>query len=244
MRFFLLTLFSLISLTVGAAPLPASMPGNFTVTYTLHGKGMKLGEMKRDFSRLVNGDYRFFSESKTTGFISLFRDDHIIEESIWQFDKGGIKPLTYTYEHTGGKKERQVRVLFDHSTRKIRNQLADDSWEMPLEDNVLDKLLYQLVIMSDLKKQEADLTYTIADGGHIKQYKMELLGEEFIDTPLGKIRSLKLRRHKPNSKRSTTLWCAPAMHYLPIRVEYQEKDGEITTAEIKKVSGLGDMFDQ
>lgn len=239
MRFFLLSLFCLNSLLCGAAPLPPSMPDSFTALYTLHGKGMKLGEMERSFSQLQDGRYRFLSESKTTGFISFFRDDHIIEESIWRFDEEGFKPQTYSYDHTGGKKERHVRVVFDYETSSISNQLADNSWEMPLQENVLDKLLYQLVIMSDLTRNESELFYTIADGGRTKKYKMELLGEEFIDTPLGKIRSIKLQRHKPNSKRSTTLWCAPELHYLPIRVEYREKDGEITTAEIKKVSGLG-----
>jgi hypothetical protein len=220
------------------------MPDSFTAVYTLHGKGMKLGEMERSFTALGDGNYRFLSESKTTGFISFFRDDHIVEESIWQFDQQGFKPQTYSYDHTGGKKDRHVRVIFDYENGSISNQLADDSWEMPLQEHVLDKLLYQLVIMSDLKRNETNLNYTIADGGHIKEYEMELLGEEMIDTPLGRIRTVKLQRHKPNSKRSTTLWCASELHYLPVRVEYLEKDGEITTAEIKQVSGLGRPGDE
>ena len=64
-------------------------------------------------------------------------------------------------------------------------------------------------------------------------------GEEIINTPLGKLKTIKLTRHKPNSRRETTLWCALDLHYLPVKVENIEKDDKITVAIIQSLQGLG-----
>ena len=75
--------------------------------------------MERKFYKNTNNDYVFSSESKTTGLISLFRKDHIIEISNWYFINSTIAPLNYTYQHTGGKKNRDVEIKFNWNERQI-----------------------------------------------------------------------------------------------------------------------------
>jgi hypothetical protein len=216
------------------------LPDFFEATYTLHNKGTQFAVMNRSFSDTGNGEYIFRSETKTTGFFSLFRKDLIIEESQWTVGDPQLRPLHYTYKHTGGKKDRFVDIVFDWARNKITNQVGDSIWHMTLQPEILDKLLYQLAIMRDLQRGSVPQSYTIADGGKIKMYEFELLGEETVQTPLGVFLTIKLSRHKPNSRRKTFLWCAVDLDYLPIKVENIEKDGRITTALIKTLSGLGD----
>jgi len=78
----------------------------------------------------------------------------------------------------------------------------------------------------------------VADGGKIKNYNFEIIGKEIINTPLGKLETIKLVRLKPNSRRKSTLWCAKKLEFLPIKVENIEKDGKITVALINSLKGI------
>jgi len=216
----------------------AELPGTFEAHYSLYRTGAKVAEMLRVFERLDNGRYRYRSETRTTGVFSLFRKDHVIEESNWLFRNGELRPLEYLYDHSGGKKDRNVAVTFDWDAQKITNTVNGQSWRMPTEPKVMDKLLYQLAIMHDLKSGRAPLAYTVADGGKIKTYDFELLGNEIISTPLGELDTVKVSRVRKDSRRETVFWCAEKLHFLPVRVENIETDGGKTTVVIDSVTGL------
>ncbi len=231
----------LAGLAVGAPAAqdwPLDWPVPFEVTYSVYRKGAKIATMQRRFVRLEDGNYQYRSETNTTGLVALFRRDKIIEETTWKNNEEALFPLHYRYRHTGGKKERHVVVEFDWDKKTITNSINGAAWQMPTRARIMDKLLYQLAIMKDLKEGRRPLAYTIADGGKIKPYHFEVLGEEVIETPLGQFATIKLFRHKPGSRRQSTLWCAPRLHYLPVRLENIEKDGGKTMVEISALQGI------
>ncbi len=213
-------------------------PRVFEADYTIHMKGARVARMTRQFTQLEDGAYRYHSETRTTGLISIFRKDRFVETSNWILSDRRMIPRDYYYSHSGGKKERLVNIKFDWENNRITNSVNGKSWKMPTTPNVMDKLLYQLAIMYDLQDGRENLRYTIADGGKIKDYNFEILGEETLTTPLGKLDTVKLERHKPNSRRKSTLWCAKKLEFLPVKVENVEKDGRITTALIKSLDGI------
>lgn len=230
----LLLLFSFI----GFAKAEDHTPTLFEADYSIRVKGAQIAKMTRRFSRHENGAYQYYSETRTTGLMSLFRKDHIIENSEWQLQAQKLVPMDYYYDHSGGKKDRKVKITFDWENNRITNSIDGSSWKMPTAPNVMDKLLYQLAIMYDLQAGKTSLQYTVADGGKTKIYNFEILGEETVNTPLGKLLTVKLERHKPNSRRKSTLWCAKDLGYLPIKVENIETDGKITVALIKSLAGI------
>ena len=215
------------------------VPDFFEVKYALYSDGTEIGQMERQFFKQNDGSYKFRSESKTTGLIALFKKVYILEESQWNFVDADFKPLLYTYHHTKNKKNRDVEISFDWSKQQIINKVNDSIWHMQTEKGILDKLLYQLTIMSDLKAGKIPESYTIADGGKIKHYFFEHLTDEEIETPLGRFKTIKLARHKPNSKQETLLWCAYGLEFLPVKVTNTEKDGRLSTAIIESLNGLG-----
>jgi len=228
----------LLSLCGGAAAV--ELPRTFEAHYSLYRTGAKVAEMLRVFTRLENGQYRYRSETRTTGLFAIFRKDHVVEQSDWLFRNGELRPLEYLYEHSGGKKDRNVAVTFDWDAQRITNTVNGKSWRMPAEPNVMDKLLYQLAIMHDLKARRSPLAYTVADGGKIKTYNFELLGEEIIHTPLGEFSTIKVSRQRSDSRRETVFWCAEKLQFLPVRVENIETDGGKTTVIIDSVTGLAE----
>ncbi len=232
----------LLAMLLLLGPLSASATDGtqvqFDADYALYIKGAKVADMQRTLTHLHDGKFLFRSDTHPTGLISLFRNDHVIEQSTWEVDSGILKPLRYLYTRTGGGKERKVTVNFDWDKNRITNTVNGDSWKMPTQPDVMDKLLYQFAIMHDLEAGKRSLSYAIADGGKIKTYRFESRGQEKIDTPLGKLDTLKVVRYRRNSTRKTTLWCAIRLKYLPVKVVHVNSHGNRTVAVIQSLKGL------
>jgi hypothetical protein len=208
----------------------------FTATYHVYAKGLQIGIGIRRLEVLDNQEYLFSSKSETTGFFSLLRKDNIIESSRFVIEAGQIKPLEYNYHHTGAKKEHHQIILFHWDENIAVGIKQDKPWEIPLDTNILDKMSYQLAIMQALRLKNHDLSYKIVDDGKIKQYKPTLAKTEILQTKLGDLEVIKFERS--DAKRRTTLWFAPKLQFLPVKVEHDEK-GDILRFELIAVEGLG-----
>ncbi|MEX2515361.1 MAG: DUF3108 domain-containing protein [Gammaproteobacteria bacterium] len=202
---------------------------DFEAEYVLRSKGLEVAHIKRSVERLNNGDYRYLSRSETVGVVSLFRDDKIIEESRWKNTADGFQPIYYRYDHSGRKKNRQVNIEFDWNNNTVHMQVNENTWQTELEPLTLDKLLYQLAIMRDLSAGRDSINYKVADGGKIKDYAFEILGEETVETPYGSFKTVKVERHRNDTERETVFWCAVELGYLPIKIVHTEPDGLQTT---------------
>ncbi len=196
----------------------------FKASYTLKKGGIPVAEVRRQLKQATNGDYLFESYSKPIGVAAFFVKDIILERSRWQAVDGKFRPKEYAYERTGGKKNRYVTLKFDWKNNKVTNIINNDAWQMTVPGNVQDKLLYQLSVMADLHKPDKVLNYEVADGGRLKDYSFEVLANEVIPTEVGRIETIKIRRQ--DKKRTITIWCARKYHYLPVRIEQNDKDGE------------------
>ena len=215
-----LALWLLCAATVTASePLPA-----FDAQYNIRGFGFQIGEFHSSLANTPDGNHHYETETRTIGFIARFNKDVVRERSNWIWHNSIIRPITYTYQRTGGKKARSAKLNFNWSRGIVENTIDGDTWKMPIRDGVLDRLVVQLSMMLDLKAGKRDMKYTFADGGKLKTYRFRIIGEERIETPSGAYDTVKLERVMDNDKRSTMLWCAPKLHFLPVRIDQREKD--------------------
>ncbi|MCK5717520.1 MAG: DUF3108 domain-containing protein [Thiomargarita sp.] len=195
----------------------------FTAQYKLYAKGVSAGEGTRSLTRLKNGYYQFKTVAKTTGFAAMLYDMHIEERSIFAHLKNGeFRPLKYYYSQTG-KKSRSSTLIFDWAKGIAINTFKGQTRKIPLKKNVIDKLLYQVLLMVEQKKGKRHIKYSVADKGKIKTYIPQYLGIEHLKIGNKKLKTVKYERTSSNGKRRTILWCAPNLHYLPVQVEHIEK---------------------
>jgi hypothetical protein len=63
-------------------------------------------------------------------------------------------------------------------------------------------------------------------------------GDATTATGIGQVATRAFVQHREGSSRATTIWAAPKLRYLPVRIE-QRKDGEVQTAFIlSSVTGI------
>lgn len=210
----------------------------FDASYDVYRSGMKVARMQRSFSRLDDGKLMYRSETNVIGLASMFRQDHIIEQSTWQFADSKVIPQLYEYVRTGSKRDRRISIKFDWQKNQITNSVDGSAWSMPTADGILDKLVYQYSIMLDMQAGKSNLSYKVADGGTEKLYVFEAVGEEVLDTPLGKLKTIKMVRLFADSDRQSIFWSAPELAYLPVKLENTD-DGNKTVVIINSLSGIG-----
>jgi hypothetical protein len=233
-RLAILLLFTLPSASLFADAIP-----DFSAKYSVALNGIQAGELKRSLVTNDDGSRLFKSETQAKGIFVLFKPEVIVETSLWSLHDHFIEPNEYRYLRTGGKKDKIVVLDFDWATKQLHIDDQKHPWSLTLENETLDKLVYQLALMSDLADEKNTFNYRIADGGKIKQYLITKISKETITTPLGKIEAIKLTRERNRPKdRKTTLWCAPSLNYLPVMLEHIEKDGTVFTAKLRRLKGI------
>ena len=212
-------------------------PLPFTAIYKLYVNDIPVGKGSRSLTKISADKFRFETVGETTGLAALIQKLRIEERSVFTRINGKIRPLEYTYRQTG-RKSRDNQVLFNWSNHTAQDVYQGETKTVSLSENVLDRLIYQLVLMQELQQGKRQLQYQVVNKGHISTYTPTLLGKETIKTGTGELEALKYERLASNKERRTTLWCAPQLHYLPVRVEHAEKANEVFSLVLESVQGL------
>ena len=184
-----------------------------------------------------------------TEYDLLFKADAMIGTVVessrmeWQPGKGAMRPLHYQYNRSGLGKKRKADLLFNWQDNSVINKVDNSRWQMKIVENVQDKLSYQVQMAQELSAGKKKFTYQIADGGELKEYSFEVMGEEILETPLGKVNTLKVKRSRSNNKRVTYAWVAPDWHYLLVRLQ-QEEGGKTNTIYITQAKIDGKVIDK
>jgi hypothetical protein len=169
----------------------------------------------------------------------LFKADSVLgsitEQSKMQWNPAEqtINPLHYSYARRGLSKDRTAELSFDWKNKSVTNNVQKTSWQMDIAQKVQDKLSYQIQMQQDLLNGKKEFAYQIADGGRLKEYKFATVGEELLDTPLGKVNTIKVKRSRENDERVTYAWLAKDWNYLLVRLQQEEK-GDTYTIYIHK----------
>ncbi|MGJ8687162.1 MAG: DUF3108 domain-containing protein [Spongiibacteraceae bacterium] len=148
------------------------------------------------------------------------------EHSTIEQYKNTLRPRNYRYENSVSKKQQQ-NINFDWPRKVVSDRQARKPWSKPLRDATYDQLSGQLALRQQLISGASADTFsqTIVKKGKFKTYQFENMGEEFIDSPLGKVRTVKLRRYRAERDSETFIWLAPAWNYLIVRMRQEDEDG-------------------
>ena len=203
---------------------------SYVATYKLLVGPVTVGEMVRSFRMQPDRTYRFESKLYSTGLASLIRKDELFETSSGIFQQAKFHPRIYTHVRKNKKKPLNLRMDFDRDNAHVDTISNGVKSSSPLDEDMLDKLIYQAAVMHDLSIGKTELRYRIIDRGKEKSYQ-PILGEEtVIRTKLGRFTAREIIRRRTGDKRRTIFWCAPELGYLPIKVSYREKNGTETIA--------------
>ena len=226
-------LFAVTSLL--AASLSAAPPPDFDANYRLEQHSLRIGTASIALHTDKEGNYQYEFRSWPARWLSWFQDKSLYESSRGRLDDNGIYPEQYDYERSGDR-QRNARLSFDWETMIVENDVAGSHWEMAIEPGTVDKLATQLGMMIALGEGKQDVTYSVADGGTLKQYRYRVIGRETLDLPAGTFKTVKVIKIRKDIDQQVIIWFAPELHYLPARIWRRDGDDEEYVSDLEDFS--------
>lgn len=157
-----------------------------------------------------------------------------------EIDDAGIAPLTFTEKRRGRS---QTATHFARSDGRITFSATERSY--PLLAGAQDKATvpFQLgaIGRADVNQFGSDIDILVGDEKDASIYRFLLVGEEELDTQLGRIVTWHLARPpKPGSYSARLdIWLAPGMNWFPVQIRNTEANGALTTQTITKITLSG-----
>ncbi len=210
-------------------------PAPFVAVYAVKAGGVGAGRMTRTLAFTADDGYRFSSLIESEGFVALLKPTRIAEESTGRWHDAHPVTTRYTHSKISGKKRKETVIVFDWQAARSRATINGTPVDGELEPGAIDKLSYQLALMRDLAAGVTELRYRVADAGGGKEYRLERRAGESVRAAGARYDTVPVAYVRDDGRR-TVLWCARQLGYLPARIEYTEKDGKVTTAELVSVT--------
>lgn len=196
-------------------------PVPYTAEYIFKKKGVSVAyitiELKQD------GRYWIYhTQAKPYGVGAWFTDITAQEISRFYFDNNELVPLSHRYEQTGKRRDdKSFAVIFADAARTAQVRKADGEVEYALPDGIYDRQSVLAAMMLHLQQGNPQPAYAVFDEDEIKDYVVDLEGEETLKTVLGQQITLKAGRTAKN--KTTLTWFAKQLQFVPVKVEQYKK---------------------
>lgn len=177
--------------------------------------GFEIGRAISEWA-LLDGNYVLRLRTETTGIVWLFKSYRIDMESRGRLTATGLQPEHFLIKRNGVLAGEHAE--FDWAQMKIQ---VGENLPQALNPGAQDLLSFNfhLGFMPDPKLAR---TLSIATGKKYTQYPLEAIGDEELELPVGKIRTLHLRAPGVNT---TELWLAYDYLLLPVKIRHEDSKG-------------------
>lgn len=180
-------------------------------------------------------EYHYSTTVEAKGLAAIKYPDAVSDFSRLMLDCRGIVPLEHRRDDGSKEDSHDVLVRFDVDHARAQSRYGGVDYEFELPPGTVDPQSLPLAVMLDLMQGRAPSTYSALDRDKLKTYEFTALGEEQLDTELGKLATLVFEEGRPGSSRSRKVWFAPELGYVPVRMEYRRKG---KTAAVMTIQSL------
>ena len=231
-----LLVMALTALAAFAGAGSAAPPQSVTASYDVFKSGFHIAVVQETFEK--NGArYRIVSESTPAGLLARFVRTHVKVLSSGAVTPSGLRPEQFEYGRLDDA-SKNVSAKFDWQAGQLHMTFDGRSETIALPQDTQDRvsLMYQFMFLP--AERFGKLAFHMTNGRKIEPYRYQLAGTGPIDTPLGKLNTLRLVKQREPGDNAVEVWLAPERNYIPVRLLIVENDGSkfeqvITRLEFK-----------
>jgi hypothetical protein len=122
---------------------------------------------------------------------------------------------------------------FDWKNGRVTGTAKGKPLDLKLQPGTQDPLSVQIAIMLKLQAGDTPNSFWMLNTDEIDRFEYVRHEETTLDTPLGKLRTILYTSHAPGSDKTTWLWLAPALEYMPARAEQRVRGSTQLSLEIR-----------
>lgn len=200
-------------------------PRHLQLTFIVYAdeNGSRTGEIRQQLD-ISGGRYTLRSERKAAGLYSLRNSDRTIQVSNGKIGDHGLQPDTFSEEQIDPDGKQSLQATLDWAAQKLR---FSGGGEIPLPADAQDVLSYMYQI-SQLPMNAEFFTLPIVDGAQLRQDQIEIGVKEYITTPMGKLRALRLRSMHTDREAYFEIWLGLEYRLLPVKFRQVDSSGKMT----------------
>jgi hypothetical protein len=182
----------------------------------------KIGEVMHTLE-IDNGHYVLQSVTKTVGLAKLFKTYKLTQYSSGSYSKQGLQPEQFFEERADKLGAERNAVEFDHTTQRARFSHGGEA-ELPPDTQDILSILYQFPPLANAEM----VAINVSNTRKIERYEFEIAANTNLQTAMGKLRTVHLRKvHQPDEE-GLEVWLALEYRLFPVKLRMIEKNGEIS----------------
>ena len=204
-----------------AEPAPPLLPASGSIRYEISvgEQNFVIGRAEHHWEFTEDGRYHLRGLTETSGLVGLFKPVLFENESRGRLVAGGLQPDSYVTRKNG--KDANENAEFDWAAGLVRLSRHGRSQPVARGSQDILSLNYHLAYLA---RPEAGSTIGVVTGKKYERYALDSLGEETLDLPAGRFRTLHLRAM---TRSVTEIWLALDHHRLPVKIRFTDKNGDI-----------------
>ena len=183
-------------------------------------RALSLSLVRRDGDGFVYETY-----SRGLGLARLVIASDALESTRFVLDGDGVvRPRGYMCRSCDGRKDGLVEIAYDLDAGLALFSEKEELLEFELNPRAMDRKSWEIQTMLDISAGRPMSVEPTLEGGQLKLYEGEKLGEETLGTRAGELQTVKYRRQREGSGNFQYLWYARELGWLPARWEIWRKD--------------------
>jgi hypothetical protein len=184
--------------------------------------GVRVGEAIHTLE-IENGHYVLQAETRTIGLVRLFKRYDLIQYSSGSYRRGGLLPEAFFEERRDSAGTQRHAVEFDHTARMAGFSHGGES-PLPADTQDILSIMYQFPPLQG----SAIAAVSVSNGRKIETYEFEIDTDEKIDTVLGELLAVRLRKLHAPDEEGLEIWLAREYRLFPVKLRFIEKNGEVS----------------
>lgn len=170
----------------------------------------------------------------------ITRINLLVLSSEGAIDASGVVPVKATEKRRG---RAQTATHFDAAGKTIRFSAttATAPWQEGAQDKA--SLPFQLAAIgrADVHQLAGNIDILVGEEKEATVFRFQLVGEETLDTSMGRLQTWHLRRPPKRGSYSSQLdiWLAPSLQWYPVQIRNTEANGALTTQTVSKLTVTG-----
>lgn len=213
--------------------------GGYHAEYRVYWHGIYAANAHQKVERLTNN--RYIARMHVMPRFSFIPFEY--DEKSLFFDAGSfIQPLNFTFKWLEKTNRLRGMVRFDWKKQQRTTSgysSSDDPVDLiPLSQDKI-SLVFQLSRYLENNtplSSGAKWSHNVIEAKKQKTYVFEGLQEELLSTPLGLLRTIKIKQNAEHSARHSYLWFAPDKQYLLVKIAQFKQNNLIGYTLIHKLS--------
>lgn len=201
-----------------------SMPSEFQAIFNAQLKQVD-GQVMMTLKKEQDNLYSFEMITRPSGFWRIMWDGSIREKSTFSLENGVVRSKTYELNDTIRSKPRQSSATFDWDNLLLSGYYKDRKFELPLNRNVIDRVVLQIAIMLNTQQGINSTELYILDRDKVKRVQINQKMSVNIRVPFGQFEAIEIEHVSEGSDSINSLWLAPELGYIPVKLT-QKKDGK------------------